>query len=190
MITVDHHLRALAAFDLRVEAIGDGQWGSPVPSCPGWDVEDLVSHVTVRTAWLARMLAGDGPDVAAAFVRRVCGGAGGPVPAWRRVHLHARAVLDQTTLDGDVQLPTGSTSARSYLAETCCGTVVHTWDLATAIGADPTLDSILVATVAEWFDGIEETWRERGLIGPAVQVPAGADGADAQRALLARFGRA
>lgn len=187
MITVDHHLHALAAFDRRVGSIGERDWGLPVPSCPEWDVDALVSHVTVRTAWLARLLRGDGPGGAAAFVDRVCCGADGALPAWRRVYCHARAVLDQTTLVGDVQLPTRPVSARSYLAEACCDAVVHTWDLATAIGVDPTLDSVLVAAIGDWSVVVEEDWRERGAIGRLAAVP---DGADAQARMLARFGRA
>lgn len=186
MITVDHQLRAVAAFDLHVGAIGDGCWDLPVPTCPGWDVTVLVSHVTTRTALVARLLDGDHPDLAAEFVVRHCGGPDGPIASWRRVFADARAVLDQTSLDGGVRLAEGTVPADSFLAEACCEVVVHTWDLANAVGTGRRLDEVLVDACTDLLDEFEEAWRERSAIGPLAAVP---DGANAQTTLLARFGR-
>jgi uncharacterized protein (TIGR03086 family) len=186
MITVDHHLRALTVFGGNVNAIADGWWDHPVPACPGWDVEVLVSHVTIATARVARLLDGDDPDQVDEFVDRHCDGVDGPIRSWRRAFADARAVLDQTTLDRPVRLRTGDAPAVRVVAEACCETLVHTWDLATAIGADPRLDDVLVDACRDAFDEFEDAWRERGAIGPRVAV--GPD-ADAQTTWLARFGR-
>jgi hypothetical protein len=64
--------------------------------------------------------------------------------------------------------------------------LIHTWDLARAIGADERLDAHLVEACATWFDEHEREWRENSEIGPPVAMP---EGADAQACLLARFGR-
>jgi hypothetical protein len=64
--------------------------------------------------------------------------------------------------------------------------LVHTWDLARAVGADETLDPDAVAAVLEWFDATEMLYREAGLIGARVEV---GPGAGPQEMLLARFGR-
>lgn len=186
MITVDHHLRALTEFNRRVRAIGIDGWGLPVPTCPEWDVTALVEHVTLRTAWTARLIAGGTPEQVADFVDRHCNGGDGALASWRRVFVDACAVLDQVSLDRDVSLPGGPLPATSYLAEVCCDTVVHTWDLAIAVGADPRLDGVLVDACDDWLAAIEEDWRRRGAIGARAPVPARAD---PQEALLARVGR-
>ena len=64
--------------------------------------------------------------------------------------------------------------------------LVHSFDLARAVGAGETLDPDAVTAVLDWFDGTEALYREMGVIGPRVEVPAGA-GPQAQ--LLGRFGR-
>jgi uncharacterized protein (TIGR03086 family) len=65
--------------------------------------------------------------------------------------------------------------------------LVHTWDLATATGQDTSLDPELVeACIAMFLPEMPERGRAGGLIGPAVEVPAGAS---AQDRLLAAMGR-
>ena len=59
-------------------------------------------------------------------------------------------------------------------------------DLARALHGDETLDPDVVAAVLDWFGDTETLYREIGVIGPRVDVPAAA-GPQAQ--LLGRFGR-
>ena len=64
--------------------------------------------------------------------------------------------------------------------------LVHSWDLARAVGVDATLDAESVATVRTWFADWEDAFRSSGAIGPRVSLP---DGASPQDDLLTRFGR-
>jgi hypothetical protein len=64
--------------------------------------------------------------------------------------------------------------------------LVHTWDLARALGLDPTLDPAATAVVRDWFTDNEPLYRQAGLIGPRVEV---APGSTAQDELLGMFGR-
>jgi len=64
--------------------------------------------------------------------------------------------------------------------------LVHAWDLARAIGADQILDTDAVTAVREWFEAMETTYRDMGVIGPRVELPTAA-GPQAQ--LLAMMGR-
>jgi uncharacterized protein (TIGR03086 family) len=185
MITADHHLRAMDAFDELVSSVPDRSWDHRVPSCPAWDVRTLVTHVAEETLSVGLLVHGEDPERAAARVGRLIS-PDDPLPSWRRAVAYTRSVLDQSWLGDDVRRRDGTVRASDYVAEVCCATVIHTWDLAISIDADPTIDPVLVASCTDWFDALEGAWRERDLIGPPVDV---ADDAGAHEQLLARAGR-
>ena len=77
------------------------------------------------------------------------------------------------------------------VAEATAGTamdqLIHTWDLAVAIGGDRALDAEVVeAVVAMFLPQMPEIGRRAGLVGPEVAVPATAS---AQSRLLGAMGR-
>jgi uncharacterized protein (TIGR03086 family) len=77
------------------------------------------------------------------------------------------------------------------VAEATAGTamdqLVHTWDLAVAIGGDRQLDpQVVEAVVAMFLPQMPEIGRQAGLVGPEVPVSAGAS---AQDRLLGAMGR-
>lgn len=73
------------------------------------------------------------------------------------------------------------------VAGTFMDALIHTWDLATAIGQDDVLDPELVeACVAMFLPDMPERGRASGLVGPAIAVPASASPQDR---LLAAMGR-
>ena len=73
------------------------------------------------------------------------------------------------------------------VAGTFMDALIHTWDLATATGQDASLDPELVeACIAMFLPGMPERGRASGLVGPAIEVSAGAS---AQDRLLGAMGR-
>jgi uncharacterized protein (TIGR03086 family) len=77
------------------------------------------------------------------------------------------------------------------VAEAAGGTamdqLIHTWDLAVAVGADRHLDEEVVEAVVEMFlPHMPDIGRQAGLVGPSVPVPAGASPQDR---LLGAMGR-
>ena len=65
--------------------------------------------------------------------------------------------------------------------------LIHTWDLAVALGVDRTLDAEVVeAVVAMFLPHMPDVGRQAGFVGAAVAV---ADGASPQDALLGAMGR-
>lgn len=181
----DDHRKAVEGFDARVRAVGDGQWGDPTP-CAEWDVRDLVNHLVYEQLWVPPLLAG-------ATVEEVGDRYEGdqlgddPVGAWERA---AAAALDAVAapgaLDGEVHLSYGERDAEGYLLELTSDLVVHTWDLARAVGADETLDPGLVRLVHDYSEPQIEHMAASGLFDPPVAVDADAD---PQTRLLALFGR-
>lgn len=157
------------------------QLTGPTP-CSEWDVQDLMDHVTGGPVYL---LAGIGPPTPGAV--RTTGAATAEVYVSVLDECLA-ALREPGALDRRCVSPLGFEWS---IAEAAAGTfmdqLVHTWDLATATGQDPTLDPGLVeACLAMFFPDMPEHGRAAGLIGPAVVVPAGAA---AQDRLLAGMGR-
>jgi ketosteroid isomerase-like protein len=83
-----------------------------------------------------------------------------------------------------VHLSYGDEDPPEYLRQLAADHLVHGWDLAAAIGAEPQLDPELVDEVATWFAEREEMYRSSGAIADAV------DGfTDPADQLLGAFGR-
>ena len=96
------------------------------------------------------------------------------------------AVREPGALERTVHLSFGDFPGGEYAMQVGADHLVHSWDLARAVGVDATLDVESVAAVRAWFADREDAYRSGGAIGPRVPLP---DGAPAQDDLLARFGR-
>ena len=177
--------RAVAEFDARVRAIGDGQWQAETPD-EGWNVRDLVNHVTGEALWAPPLLAGSTiAEVGDRFDGDVLGT--DPLAAWAAASVAAvRAVEEDGAMDRIVHLSFGDFPGSEYTWQLMADHLIHAWDLARAIGADERLDGGLVESCAGWFDSAEDAYRNAGAIG--ARPPVSGD-ADAQTVLLARFGR-
>ncbi|GIJ35838.1 TIGR03086 family metal-binding protein [Verrucosispora sp. WMMD703] len=177
--------RSLAEFTDRVEQVHPGQWSATTP-CPGWDVRTLVNHVVNEERWSVPLLAGRTIDEVG---DRYDGDQLGADPIQTAREAAAQAEVAATspgTLDRTVHLSAGATSAEEYLHQLLAEHLVHGWDLAVAIGADPTMDADAVAEAARWYSRHVEDYRSNGLVQPEVELPAGAGEQDR---LLAAFGR-
>jgi uncharacterized protein (TIGR03086 family) len=173
-----------AGFTERVHAVGD-RWADPTP-LPGWDVRELVNHLVNEERWTPPLFGGatieeigdrfDGDLLGADPVARVEEAAAAALAAVRA----------EGAVEGVVHLSFGDHPGHEYAMQLAADHLVHSWDLARALGADETLDPAAVASVLDWFDGTEEQYREMGVIGPRTAIPAGAG---PQEQLLSRFGR-
>jgi uncharacterized protein (TIGR03086 family) len=177
--------RAVAEFDARVHQIGDHQWQAATPD-EEWNVRDLVNHVVAEDLWVPPLLAGSTiADVGDRFDGDVLGA--DSKGAWTLASAAAvRAVEDGGAMDRIVHLSFGDSPGREYAMQLFADHLIHTWDLARAIGADERLDVALIGSCAAWFDAVEDAYRSAGAIAARPTVP---NDADAQTVLLARFGR-
>ncbi len=173
-----------AGFTGRVHVVG-GRWADPTP-LPGWDVRALVNHIVNEERWTPALLGGSTvEDVGGRFDGDLLGD--DPVAAVDDAAAAAlAAVRAEGAVEGVVHLSFGDHPGREYAMQLAADHLVHTWDLARAIGADEKLDPQAVDAVLDWFGATEAQYREMGVIGPRVEVPAAA-GPQAQ--LLGRFGR-
>ena len=145
-----------------------------VTPCPEWDVSALLEHMSGGAAYLMGAIGvpGDGvtwPDPAA-------------------VTACAEALRRPGALERRCMSPAGfEWSVAEAAAGTGMDQLIHTWDLAVAIGADRHLDAEVVDAVVEMFlPQMPEIGRQAGLVGPAVLIPAGAS---VQDQLLGAMGR-
>lgn len=173
-----------AGFAAQVHAV-DGRWDAPTP-LPGWSVRDLVNHLVNEERWTPPLFAGSTTqEVGSRFDGDLLGD--DPVAAFDDAAATAlAAVRADGAVEGVVHLSFGDHPGREYAMQVAADHLVHTWDLARAIGTDESLDRAAVAAVLDWFTSTEDLYRELGVIGPRIEVPTDA-GAQAQ--LLGRFGR-
>lgn len=168
--------RAASDAAAMVGRVDEEQWHDATP-CTEWDVESLVSHMTGGFAYLEAALGAAPSEVALdetsyrAAVQRCV------------EELRAPGALDRRCMS-----PAGfEWSVTEAVAGTAMDQVVHTWDLAVAIGADPRLDPEVVATCVTMFlPQMPMVGREAGFVGPEVPVPHDAPPRDV---LLGAMGR-
>jgi uncharacterized protein (TIGR03086 family) len=165
MDVVELHNRTIDGFVRVVNEVRPDQWSAPTP-CSDWDVRALVNHVVGEERWTVPLmegktianvgdsldgdLLGDDP-VAAAFA------------AARAAQEAAGAPIDK------VHLSYGDEDAPEYLRQLAADHLIHGWDLAAAIGAEPPLEDELVDEVATWFAGQAELLRSMGAIAGPVE---------------------
>jgi uncharacterized protein (TIGR03086 family) len=180
------YTRSSSRFLDRVHGIGES-WDSPTP-LPGWNVRDLVNHLVSEQRWAPELFAG---ATITEIGHRFDGDLLGDDPmttADRATAAALAAVQADGAVEGIVHLSFGEHPAREYTMQLAADHLIHTWDLARAIGASETLDADAVDAVADWFTGdTEALYRQMGATGPRIPVK---PGAPPQQLLLSRFGRA
>jgi uncharacterized protein (TIGR03083 family) len=164
---VDYATAFLAENSAFAELFRDADESTPVPTCPGWTLTQLLRHVGRGDRWAAQIVR-DRLDHML-DPRSVEGGKPPPDPADAVSWLQggARRLVDAVELTG-VETPVwtflGPRPSNWWVRRRLHETSVHRADAALAIGSEFTLDPEIAA------DGITE-WLER------VQVQAGSDGA-------------
>lgn len=159
-------------FDRHYDAITDEQWGASTP-CNEWTVRELVDHaVDVQTRMGAALgsTAAEGSD-------------------WTIVHAAMNDALSGAdALDGSIDHPAmGEMPKHQVLGIAGSDLLLHSWDLARAIGADEALPAAAIEAVAMGLQRMPaEFMRSSGRFGPEIDVD---DGASAQDRLLAFSGR-
>ena len=155
---VERHRRACDGFSRIADSVPDDQWDRPTP-CTEWDARALVEHVIgFHEVLILRPL-----GVRAHRPRT------GPAERWAATQT---ALFDALTEPVDV------------LGALTTDVLVHTWDLARAVGVPAELDTELCASaVAALPDALP---RDGGMFGAAVSV---SETADAATRLVAIYGR-
>ncbi|HEX2294287.1 MAG TPA: TIGR03086 family metal-binding protein [Actinomycetota bacterium] len=182
---LDLYARAVDAFGGLLRRVPDGAWSRPTP-CTDWDVRALANHVLGENRWMPPMMAGKTvAEVGDAFDGDLLGD--DPAGAWDEAASEAlAAVREPGALERTVHLSFGDFPGRYYVGQVLSDHVIHSWDLARALGAGERLDPELVRFAYDELVPQFEEWRKAGAFGPRVEVD---EGADLQTKLLAEAGR-
>lgn len=159
-------------FDRHVRSIGDDQWDVPT-RCGDWTVRDLVDHAV---HWQTVM----GGTLGAAI------SPGDDWPAVRAAIMDA--LQDPACLEGNAPPEAfGGMPKHQVLGIATGDVLLHSWDLARALGADDTLPPDAVRAVHMGLQRVpEEMLRAPKMFGPPIDV---GDDASEQDRLLAFAGR-
>lgn len=150
---IDRFVLAGREFERRLRTVQPEQWTWPTP-CSEWNVRQLVNHMTRGNLGYVRLLH-DG--TAADFIRLRDEDALGadPVTAYiRSVRECAAAFAPSGALEHVMDYPLGRVSGRQAIAVRTTDSVIHTWDLARAIGVDEVLHAGLVEWIGTHLDEI------------------------------------
>jgi len=173
---IERHARACAGFSRIADAVPVDRWDWPTP-CPAWDAQALVEHVIGFHDFLLLRPLGVRADRPRT----------GPSARWAATAgALFTALAEPGVLNRPVELPGGGTSTPGdMLGALTTDVVVHTWDLARAVGLHPALDAELCAGAYEVAVAARIP-RDGAMFGAPVRV---APDADAATMLVAFYGR-
>jgi uncharacterized protein (TIGR03086 family) len=181
---VDFFVRASAFFGEQIREVADGDWLLPTP-CEGWDVQTVVAHVVVGDAQVSELLGGGSVERVEEFSPTVLGS--NPVAAWRGTALAAiRAFAAPGALERRYAHPVGNVRGRTIIGFRITDSLVHGWDVATALGEPVLLDPDLCEYCLDFWFPLAAGLPESGYYEPAIMPR---DDADVATRLLALLGR-
>jgi uncharacterized protein (TIGR03086 family) len=173
---VERHGQALAGFTAAVERVPGDAWERPTP-CTAWDARCLVEHVIGFHEFMVLRPLGVRSQRPRA----------GPAARWRATdaalrHVHADPALRDPApyVDGVRRRPV------DVLDAVATDTLIHTWDLARAVGAPDRLDRVLCERAYEDAVSSGAARSASGLYAAPFAVDADADLQDRLLGLLGR----
>ena len=182
---IDLYRKAAQHFGDLLRQVKDDQWDATTP-CPDWTVRELANHLHGENRWVPPIMEGKTiEEVGDALDGDLLGN--DPPNEWDSGAKEAIAAAEEPgAFERTVHLSFGDVPGRLYIGQVLSDHVIHSWDLARAIGADEKLPDQLVQFAYDELTPQFELWRQAGAFGEAVSV---GDGADLQTKLLAQSGR-
>lgn len=164
--------QAADCFETKLAAVSDDQWDAAT-GCGEWTVRELVDHTLFWQANLGAVL-GAGTSAEDGWDSIKSGIAG--------------ALSDPAALEGTIEGgPMNGMPKHQGMGLGTADVLVHSWDLARAIGADDALPAEAVEAVQLGMERVpEQMLRSPNMFGPAIEV---ADDASAQDKLMGFLGR-
>ena len=128
------------------------QWSNPTP-CSDWNVTTLVGHLIASMHGYCALLRGAPAAQLLTLLegQSEAGGTDAVMACKAAVQSVCAAFAEHGALERIVHHPIGDIPGSRLLAMRTMDNVIHSWDLATAIGVDPRLDERLVEVVYEYL---------------------------------------
>ena len=156
--------RARAEFEARLRTVGDDDWGLPTP-CDAWDVRGLVNHVVTADTTSVRLLHGATREEVVTLIGDDHLGSQ-PLDAYARsADAQVAAFRSPGALEMIVPHPAFDMPGRQLLEFRVGDTLLHTWDLARAVGGDEALDPKVVEFVWQSLEPLADLMPGTGAFG-------------------------
>jgi uncharacterized protein (TIGR03086 family) len=184
---VDGCRRALAGARALIDGVGREDLARPTP-CDGWDVETLIAHMIGVAENFTTALRGGAVDPSVARGVRDLGGRD-PAAAYARAADECLAAWAAPgALDGTIRLSVGPIPATLGIRIFTADQLIHSWDLARALGKAFSMPDDLAAQTLDMMRGFMASGaRDRSAaFAPPVPCP---DDAPLQDRLIAFSGR-
>jgi uncharacterized protein (TIGR03086 family) len=178
---------AAAHFEAVTALVTSGDLAKPTP-CGDWTVQQLLDHVVGGNAMTAALIGGATREDAIALLTTAVAGNNPLAAVQDSMRAQAAAFADPAALELTVQHPAMDMPGSQLLGFRVGDLLVHSWDLARAIGADETLDPEVVAVVATNIEPMRPFIGQVGMFGEGPSETLD-DNVDAQTALLDLMGR-
>jgi uncharacterized protein (TIGR03086 family) len=162
--------------------IDDTQLALPTP-CSQWDIRATIDHL-IRETWMftlanQRQAVGEDPSdlTGRGLVVALTDAGAANTASWR----------SPGAFDGERTYPFGTFPANAAAMMNLSEVVVHTWDIATALGADATIDPDVATMLDNFYRPIcLDPYRAHGAFGAEIPVDSTAPAAER---LLGQLGR-
>src|SRR3954467_600260 len=149
------------AFAEQVHAANPEDWSNATP-CADWDVRALVNHVIGELLWAPPLLEG---KTIAEVGDRFDGDGLRDAPATTAGQAAKEllaAAAEPGAQERTVHLSFGDFPGAEYLSQVTTDVIIHTWDLARALGMDDDLGAGLVAFADAYLAPQIDLWRGAG----------------------------
>lgn len=178
---------AATRFETIAALVTDADLDRTTP-CDGWTVRELLDHVIGGNMMAAALLGGASREDAVAILGAAVAGDDPLAAVQDSIRAQAAAFDAPDSLEIIVHHPAMDMPGAQLIGFRVGDLLVHSWDLARAIGADETLDPEVVAVVATNIEPMRPFIGQVGMFG---EGPSGTldDSADAQTQLLDLMGR-
>jgi uncharacterized protein (TIGR03086 family) len=173
-------LASVALFDSRVDAVSDDEWSAPSP-CEGWTARDVVAHCATNLRALRDSVTGG--DFFTTFGNPI---EGDVASAWRDANQTVKATLEDIGVSDTATVGGNAVPLIAVVDGLMRDFVIHSWDLARAVGGDESLPDDLVASATDAMAMVGDDQRVPGLYGKKVDVPTTASPQDQLIALSGR----
>jgi uncharacterized protein (TIGR03086 family) len=162
---IDRITSLIGDFDARVQAATPDSWSRPSP-CEEWKARDVVVHVGNN---LRNLTAGFSGSEATEIAPD-----DDITSAWAESRDAFLGGLQTADLSANVPTPFGPMPLEQFIGRIISTDVlVHTWDLARAVGADETLDQSAVESAYSGLKPMDAMIRRPGIFGAKVEPEPG-----------------
>jgi uncharacterized protein (TIGR03086 family) len=162
---IDRISALIGDFDSRVQSASADRWTAPSP-CDDWTARDVVVHVGNNLNSISAGLTGGEKHEISADEDITS--------AWAQARDSFLGTLPTADLSSPMPTPMGPMPAEQFIGRLISTDVlVHTWDLARAVGADETLDASAVESAYSGMKPMDAMIRQPGVFGPKVESAPG-----------------